>query len=97
MGTDTFDILFLCDQEVKQCISYKDGIAVVEEAWKKVATNERVLNFRSKLLSVGEGRVSAHVADVEGDYFGTFLLSVSGGAGKQGFRHLSDFFVLWDA
>ena len=98
MKTDTFDILFLCDQEVKQCISYKEGITVIEEAWKNIADNERVLNFRSKLLPVGRGRISAHVADVKGDYFGTFLLTVLGAdIKKPGFRHLSDFFTLWDA
>ena len=98
MKTDTFDFLFLCDKEVKQCISYKEGIAVIEEAWKKIAADERVLNFRSKLLPVGQGRISAHAADVNGDYFGTFLLTVSGAdITKPSFKHLSDLFTLWDA
>lgn len=93
---EPYDILFLNEREVEQCLSYKEGIAVVEEAWHKTATGQ-VLQFRSKHFNMGEGRFAYHASYAEGYQVGTSLVSIFfDNPQKHGLTSISGVCVLFD-
>ena len=96
MTTITYDILFLCEQEVEQCISYREAIMLVEEAWKKIATKQ-ASQFRSKLLEVGEGLLAYQAGYTEGAQVAAFLIPVFfNNPEKYGLKSSSGLCVLFD-
>jgi len=96
MARKTHDILLLSEREVEQCISYKEAMPLVEEAWKKIATNQ-VTEYRSKLVEAAEGHLAWVVAYAEGAQVATCLVPFFyDNPEKYGLNSLTGLSVLFD-
>lgn len=96
MTGNRYDILFLNEQEVEQCVSYKEGIALIEETWMKTAAKQ-VLQFRTKHLEMGEGRFAYHIAYADGYRVATSLVPIFfDNPVKHGLTSISGLCVLFD-
>lgn len=65
------DILFLSEEDVKKCLTYKDGVRLVEEAFKRIGSGQATED-RSKFMKAGDiflGWAAGYVQDNIGCHF----------------------------
>lgn len=96
MARNTLEILFLCEEEVEQCISYKEAITAAEEAYRKIATKQ-VSQFRSKFVEAGEGSLSIVGGCAEGGQSMTLVATLNfDNPVKYGLKSSSGLCTLYD-
>ncbi len=92
-----YDILLLSEEDVEQCIGYKEVLALVEETWKKLA-NKQAFQFRSKLLKVGKGLLACIAGYSEGaQVIGGLVPIFFDNPQKYGLPALTGLFTLFDS